>query len=131
LTSKDALARLASWVRQRREELELTQDALAERTGYRKAHISKVETRRIADPPLSLLQTLSKHLEVPISVPLTEMGYLKPQSSPEPHVMRVIHYYQQLAPDDQELIEQLIRTMVKQRERKQEKSDNKPKRKMA
>ena len=106
---------LADWLIQRRKADDLTQDQLAARSGYTKAHISKVETQRLEEPSLDFLSAICRSLGVSIIDPLTAMGYVKPQPQPEPRVLRLIHYYQSLMPDDKKLAEELIKTMARQR----------------
>ena len=111
--------KLAKWLARRREQAELTQQQLADRVGCEKANISKIETAR-STPPLDTLALICKHVGAPLTEPLTEMGYLKPHPQPEPHVLRLIHYYQGLPPIEQKLAEELVKTLWRQRGSKEE-----------
>lgn len=114
VNQKDAMARLAAWVSKRRTELELTQDELAARTPYGKAHISKVETGRISDPPISFLEKLSAALEVSITAPLIEMGYLK-RSPQDSKTISLLNYYQMLSEQDQRVADEIIKVLWRAR----------------
>lgn len=71
------LDRLGKWVTDKREDLDLTQEGLAERVGCKKSHISKIEKARIIDPPLPLISSLARALGVSIIEPLKELGLIK------------------------------------------------------
>jgi transcriptional regulator with XRE-family HTH domain len=72
---------LGNFVRERRQDLGLTQEQLAERVGYtvRQAEISRLERGRIALPRRDRLNHLAAALEVPISELLVASGWFEPQ----------------------------------------------------
>ena len=105
----------ATWLRRSREEAGFTQPELAEQIGVQKAYISKWETAKRDVPTLPRLLKLSRALGVPLTAPLIAMGYLKPERDLEPHVMRLLHYYQSLPKSDQKLAEEIIKTMWRER----------------
>lgn len=85
------LDRLGKWVTDKREDLDLTQEGLAERVGCKKSHISKIEKARIIDPPLPLISSLARALGVSIIEPLKELGLIKDsrREIPAPLIERV------------------------------------------
>jgi transcriptional regulator with XRE-family HTH domain len=115
ISLSEAKARLAKWAKERREELGLTQSEVGRRAGYQRAHINKVEKQGVGDPPLSLLVKLSNALEVPLSVPLTKMGYLKPASSRDQKPTPAPVYYPMLSEEDQQLAEEFVKTLWRKR----------------
>lgn len=127
----------AEWLSQQRKASEYpTQEALARASGCEKAYISKLESPPAGvspQPSLKFLADLSRALRVSMVEPLRAMGYVKQaDASTEPHVVRLLHYYRQLPPDDQKLAEELVRTLVKERGRKEHTPvAAKPKRKTA
>lgn len=101
----------ADWVKRKREEAELTQEQLAQRSGCGKAYISKFETNG-SHPTLELLAKLARALGVPITEPLMALGYLKPETATtEPRVLRLLHYYRSLPEREQRLAEEIVKTL--------------------
>jgi transcriptional regulator with XRE-family HTH domain len=74
---------LGNFVRERRQDLGLTQNQLAERVGYtvRQAEISRLERGRIALPHRDRLNHLAGALDVPISTLLIASGWFEPDPS--------------------------------------------------
>ena len=70
-------ATLGSLIRQRRHELGLTQEQLAERVGHgvRQAEISRLERDRIALPRRARLEQIARALELPVGVLLARSGW--------------------------------------------------------
>ena len=111
----------AAWLKQVREEAGLSQAELASQIGVQKAYISKWETAKRDLPTLPRLVRLSKALGAPLSSILVVMGYLKPERELEPHVMRLLHYYQSLPETEQKLAEEIIKTLWRERGIREEK----------
>lgn len=105
----------AVWLRQTREDAGFSQPELAARIGVKKAYISKWETAKPDIPTLPRLVRLSKALGTPLSAALEAMGYLRPDREIEPHVMRLLHYYQSLPKPEQKLAEEIIKTLWRER----------------
>lgn len=112
----------AAWLKRSREEAGLTQDELASQIGVKKAYISKLENKPDS-VTLPRLVKLSKALGVSLSSILIVMGYLKPERELEPHVMRLLHYYQSLPETEQKLAEEIIKTLWRERGIREEKSE--------
>lgn len=105
----------AVWLRRTREDAGLSQPELAARIGVKKAYISKWETAKPDVPTLPRLVRLSGVLGTPLTAALEAMGYLKPDRDIEPHVMRLLHYYQALPKPEQKLAEEIIKTLWRER----------------
>lgn len=108
-----ALARL---IRRRREELGLSQRALAERAGLSAQVISALETGTIQLPHPLTLQALSQALELPLvelalavyELPPTTLG-----TGSEPALQRIIAAYGRLAtPAERQMLGQLVEIFV-------------------
>jgi len=69
--------RLGSLVRERRRELKLTQDALAERSGISQTHISQIEMGKTQRPELETLQALATALDVPVDELRVASGWVE------------------------------------------------------
>ena len=117
----------AAWLKQAREDAGFSQPELAAQIGVQKAYISKLETAKPDVPTLPRLVRLSKALGTPLTAALEAMGYLKPQRELEPHVMRLLHYYQSLPKPEQKLAEEIIKTLWRERGIKNDQDDNKEK----
>jgi transcriptional regulator with XRE-family HTH domain len=113
----------AAWLKRAREDAGLSQPDLAAQIGVKKAYISKLENANRGLPTLDRLVRLSKALGTPLSSILVVMGYLKPEREIEPHVMRMLHYYQSLPETEQKLAEEIIKTLWRERGIREEKSD--------
>ena len=105
----------AAWLKRTREDAGLSQPELAAQIGVQKAYISKWETAKPDVPTLPRLVRLSKALGTPLTEALEAMGYLKPDREIEPHVMRLLHYYQSLPKQEQKLAEEIIKTLWRER----------------
>ena len=105
----------AAWLKRAREDAGLSQPELAAQIGVQKAYISKWETAKPDVPTLPRLVRLSKALGTPLTAALEAMGYLKPDREIEPHVMRLLHYYQSLPKQEQKLAEEIIKTLWRER----------------
>jgi transcriptional regulator with XRE-family HTH domain len=105
----------AAWLKRTREDAGLSQPELAAQIGVQKAYISKWETAKPDVPTLPRLVRLSKALGTPLTAALEAMGYLKPDREIEPHVMRLLHYYQSLPKQEQKLAEEIIKTLWRER----------------
>lgn len=105
----------AVWLRRAREDAGLSQPELAARIGVKKAYISKLETAKPDVPTLPRLARLSSVLGTPLTAALEAMGYLKADRDIEPHVMRLLHYYQSLPKPEQKLAEEIIKTLWRER----------------
>ena len=114
----------AAWLKQSREEAGLSQADLASQIGVQKAYISKLENAKPDRPTLPRLVKLSKALGVSLSSILVVMGYIKPERELEPHVMRLLHYYQSLPEIEQKLAEEIIKTLWRERGIREEKQEN-------
>lgn len=124
---------LAEWLSNKRTLDGLSQDDLALRVKCGKAQISKIETQRV-NPSLEFLVKLSSSLGVSLSEPLEAMGYLKPHSSntaAEAHTLRFVHYYKTLKPEDQKLVEEIVKVIWRERGAKDELEEKPQKRKPA
>jgi len=63
----DISKNIATFLKQKRKELNLTQEQLAEKSGIEYKHIQNLESlKRINDPKLSTLYKLSKALDIDI-----------------------------------------------------------------
>lgn len=105
----------ATWLKRSREDAGLSQPELAAQIGVQKAYISKWETAKPDVPTLPRLVRLSKALGTPLTAALEAMGYLRPDREIEPHVMRILHYYQSLPKQEQKLAEEIIKTLWRER----------------
>lgn len=105
----------AAWLKRTREDAGLSQPELAAQIGVQKAYISKWETAKPDVPTLPRLVRLSSALGTPLTAALEAMGYLKPNREIEPHVMRLLHYYQSLPKQEQQLAEEIIKTLWRER----------------
>src|SRR5262245_61513875 len=112
----------AAWLKRTREDAGLSQPELAEQIGVQKAYISKLETAKPDIPTLPRLVRLSKVLGTPLTAALEVMSYLKPARDIEPHVMRLLHYYQSLPKQEQKLAEEIIKTLWRERGIREEES---------
>lgn len=117
----------AAWLKRTREDAGLSQPELAAQIGVQKAYISKWETAKPDVPTLPRLVRLSKALGTPLTAALEAMGYLKPDREIEPHVMRLLHYYQSLPKTDQKLAEEIIKTLWRERGIRDDQIPNKEK----
>jgi transcriptional regulator with XRE-family HTH domain len=117
----------AAWLKQNREDAGLSQTELATQIGVKKAYISKWETAKPDVPTLPRLVKLTKALGTPLTAALEVMGYLNPDRDLEPHVMRLLHYYQSLPKADQKLAEEIIKTLWRERGLREETPEPKPK----
>ena len=74
---------LGQLIQQRRKELDLTQEELAERVGdgVRQSDISRLEHDKVALPRRSRLECIASALELPIGVLLVQSGWMG--ASPE------------------------------------------------
>lgn len=117
----------AAWLKRTRRDAGLSQPELAAQIGVQKAYISKWETAKPDVPTLPRLVRLSNVLGTPLTAALEAMGYLKPNREIEPHVMRLLHYYQSLPKPDQKLAEEIIKTMWRERGVREGKPDDQPK----
>jgi transcriptional regulator with XRE-family HTH domain len=74
----EKLSPFSVWLKRTREAKGVTQDALADYLGQKKAAVSKWEnkTEPEAIPPLDTLVRMCEKLETTIAEPLTELGYL-------------------------------------------------------
>jgi len=117
----------AAWLRRTRRDAGLSQPELAAQIGVQKAYISKWETAKPDIPTLPRLVRLSSVLGTPLTAALEAMGYLNPNREIEPHVMRLLHYYQALPKHEQKLAEEIIKTLWRERGIREEKPDDKPK----
>jgi transcriptional regulator with XRE-family HTH domain len=117
----------AVWLKRCREEAGLTQEELATQIGVKKAYISKWETEKPDIPTLPRLVRLTKALGRPLAAALEVMGYLRPDRDLEPHVMRLLHYYQSLPKAEQKLAEEIIKTLWRERGIREETPEPKPK----
>ena len=117
----------AAWLKQNREDAGLSQDELALQIGVKKAYISKWETAKPGVPTIPRLVRLTKALGVPLTAALETMGYLNPDRDLEPHVMRLLHYYQSLPREEQKLAEEIIKTLWRERGIRDQKPEPKPK----
>ena len=59
--------RFGKMLKQRREEKNLTQAALAEKVGVSQTYIAKLESGDKKNPTLDLLKKIAKHLGVPVT----------------------------------------------------------------
>jgi transcriptional regulator with XRE-family HTH domain len=116
----------AAWLRRTRRDAGLSQPELAAQIGVQKAYISKWETAKPDVPTLPRLVRLSNVLGTPLTAALEAMGYLKPNREIEPHVMRLLYYYQALPKQEQKLAEEIIKTLWRERGNREEKPDDKP-----
>lgn len=105
----------AAWLKRTRLDAGLSQEELASQIGVKKAYVSKWETAKPDIPTLPRLVRLSKALGTPLTAALGAMGYLKPDRDIQPHVMRLLHYYQSLPEPEQRLAEEIIKTLWKER----------------
>lgn len=117
----------AVWLKRCREDAGLSQEELATQIGVKKAYISKWETAKPDVPTLPRLVRLTKALGTPLTAALEAMGYLKPDREIEPHVMRLLHYYQSLPKAEQKLAEEIIKTLWRERGIREETPAPKPK----
>ena len=63
----DISKNIATFLKQKRKELNLTQEQLAEKSGIEYKHIQNLESfKRINDPKISTLYKLSKALDIDI-----------------------------------------------------------------
>jgi transcriptional regulator with XRE-family HTH domain len=117
----------AAWLKRTRRDAGLSQPELAAQIGVQKAYISKWETAKPDIPTLPRLVRLSSALGTPLTAALEAMGYLKPNREIEPHVMRLLHYYQSLPKHEQKLAEEIIKTLWRERGIREEQPDDKAK----
>lgn len=110
--------RFGAWLKEARENADMNQDVLGQRLGTKKAHVSKMETGNLV-PTLEVIDKLTRALGVPFSRPLVELGYL-PESNedrsgvPEGLATR----YSQLSPDNQLLVDEIMKVIYKQQNAK-------------
>ncbi|MEJ7902472.1 MAG: helix-turn-helix transcriptional regulator, partial [Thermomicrobiales bacterium] len=71
------VATLGQLIRERRMELNLTQEELAERVGdgVRQSEISRLEKNRVTLPRRQRLEQLSEALDIPVGVLLARSGW--------------------------------------------------------
>jgi transcriptional regulator with XRE-family HTH domain len=83
MSTKRARTNLARFLRNRRNELELSQEAVAERAGLRASTVMRLERSEIANPLPSTLQALAEALDISFEDLFARIGYLDGDKLPE------------------------------------------------
>jgi transcriptional regulator with XRE-family HTH domain len=84
MSTKRARADLARFLKARRNELELSQEAVAERAGLRASTVMRLERGDIPSPRPDTLQQLAHALGVSFEDLFARIGYLDADKLPEP-----------------------------------------------
>lgn len=114
------------WIKKRREDLGLTTEVLAASVECTKGYINKLEnaaphssTGTPPAPTLQFLYSLSRSLGTSMATPLAKLGYLKRAEGDveNSHPIRILHYYNELTPEDQALAEAMVKALWMKQQR--------------
>lgn len=119
---------LGLWVKARRIKLGLTLEELAASVRCSKGYIHKVENaalhssaQRPPAPTVEFLDKLARALGTSIAAPLAKLGYLKQSEvgmeTPATHPVRILHYYNELSHEDQEIAEAMVKALWTKQQR--------------
>lgn len=125
--------RLGPKLRARREELDLSQQAVADAIGYSQNTISRYETadEDYPPPPASVLNPLARVIGVPVVEMLSWAGYdVEPPESPEltpEMVVEIVSRASSLSPDARHMLQELVKfNRSRQREPRQREKQETP-----
>jgi len=101
----DRISRLRS---QKGQSLQHVADAV----GVSKAHVWEIERHRATNPSMGLVQRLADHFGVSIASLVGEEA----DSQSDPGLQRMFRQASQLDPEDRELLDDMMRSMLKRRQ---------------
>lgn len=99
-------------IRQRRIELDMTQDELAKKCGYKsRSSIQKIECSR--DLPLKKVQEFAKYLDLPVSYLMGwEEGSIKYVPDFEPDHIELIEMYSKLTKEQKQTVMSMLHSFT-------------------